>query len=230
MSEGTTTWIAQTRQAVETATDAVQAQRHMDALQDAARELDEALPLLAKVRKAAELDGSAWWRPPAIDDQVLTFLDAAQQSLQARALSAATRAVRERTAALNNAAQSAWKQYLRDRTGDAHELRELMSALGGATDIAAAAQQLDEALAPLIRLGGRLPTEQDLQLLDQADARFAHLREQLPAGVRDFVSAAARGGAPLDLLDSQVLAWLQDQDVALNFKIVTGAPAGGPHE
>lgn len=46
---------------------------------------------------------------------------------------------------------------------------------------------------------------------------------EAPEGVRKFLNAISDGGAPLDLFTSEVVEWLQENDLYRKFKIIGGA-------
>ncbi|MGW2306865.1 hypothetical protein [Actinomadura luteofluorescens] len=231
MADGIPQWIEETRVAVDRAGQADRAQMDFEALITASEEIGHVLPSLAELRNAAELGRGVWWTGLDVDPGLLADLDEAQraldtwqQALERRKLTNVARRLTRLEPRLREAVMAAWKEYVASQAGDAAELRDLMQVLSGAEGIADVARQLNEALGRLARLERRLPDARSLEVLDEVSALFGHLEGRLPVAVKTFVSAAARGGASLELFDAEVREWLIDNGALENFRAVPGRP------
>jgi hypothetical protein len=231
MVDGIPQWIGETRIAVDRAGQADRAQMDFEALTTVSEELGQVLPSLAELHNAAELGRGVWWAGLDVDrglladlDEAQTALDTWQQALDRRKLANVARRITRLEPRLRESVMAAWKEYVASQAGDAVELRDLMQVLSGAEGIADVARQLNEALGRLASLERRLPDSRALEVLDEVSALFGLLEGRLPAAVKTFVSAAARGGASLELLDAEVREWLIDNGALQNFRAVPGRP------
>jgi hypothetical protein len=221
------TWIDETREAVDRASNLVRAQAEFERLEEAEKELDDALGDLSALHAAANLGRGTWWpgldAPPDVCPELLSL----QEDLGPQRVRSVLSKLATHRSRLGDAVRMAWREHITSRAGDAGGLRELVQVLAGADGLADIAHSLDEALGRLAQLqkagrGTTLPDAKAVQALNDAVDLLDVLEKRLPAAVKAFVSAAARGGASLDLLDAKVRAWLVENGALNNFRIVPG--------
>ncbi|GAA5133956.1 hypothetical protein [Pseudonocardia adelaidensis] len=219
-------WIAETFDAVERASDVEKARRDAETLTSALENLTKLLPRLAELERACSLGRGSWWTginaPPDLWDN----LRAAQKNLGQRALAAVDRNLPTFTQQAEQAAGDGWKNHIVDEVGNVRELLELSAALRQVPTLEQTATSLDNAIGDLARLRSELPDRNAVETLGKVVALLDDLQARLPAAVRDFVSAATGGGASLEMLDAEVVSWLQDNGAVDAFKIVAGRPTG----
>ena len=92
----------------------------------------------------------------------------------------------------------------------------------------ATAGNLRRALDELPELKRRSPDAASVERLSETAMLAEKFKATLPDAVKAFVSAAARGGAPIGLLDAEVMAWLDENGAVDNFKVVAGKPMEVP--
>ncbi|PRX98010.1 hypothetical protein [Allonocardiopsis opalescens] len=234
MADGGLLWIEETRTAVERAGNTARAEAEFNELKDAAETIDDVLPKLAELRTAADAGRGVWWFGLDTYESLLAdlatiehSLDDRNRDLDTRGLRTVTRRLVRLEAPLRESVMAIWREYVSSRAGGAVDLQELMQVLSGADGIADVAKELRAALGRLGRLERNLPDANALELLDEVDSLLESLERRLPESVKEFVSVAARGGASLEMLDSEVRQWLVDNGAAHNFKVVPGRPQGG---
>lgn len=109
--------------------------------------------------------------------------------------------------------------------GDLSELQVLATALGDVSGVGDLSKQLEVVLGQLARNHTGLPTQQSYELLEYAESILLQIEQGLqPDSVRRFLSAATRGGASLDLMTDDVVAWLRSNNASRSFKVVAGSP------
>jgi len=228
MVDDSTSWIAETREAVDRASNVVQAQADYEALASIDEELDNAVPDLAQLEHAAVIGRGAWWAGVDAPPDLWADLRSAQQHLGRRQLASVVRLLTPFRARVRRVIQERWKEHVVTEAGDAAELRNLVRVLTGAEGLEDIARNLDEALGRLTRLQSDLPDAHALTALNEAVELLAALEARLPTEVKAFVSAAAHGGASLELLDADVRGWLVDNGALHNFRVVPGRPQAVP--
>jgi hypothetical protein len=228
VADGSTTWIAETREAVDRTSNLNQAQSKFETLVGIDEELDSLLPDLVRLKQTAALGRKIWWSGLDAPPDLWTQLRSAQIDLNQRQLASVVRMLTQFKTQLREVVQTKWKNHVASQAGDAGELRDLVQVLSGAEGLTEVARSLDEALGRLARLQRGLPDASALNALKEAIELLDALERLLPATVKAFVSAAARGGASLELLDSEVREWLVDNGVLHNFRVVPGRPQEVP--
>ncbi|NJC70847.1 hypothetical protein HC031_14135 [Planosporangium thailandense] len=217
-------WIDETREAVDRASNVVQAQSELEVLATAEEDLDNAIRDLSDVQTAAVVGQGIWWTGSDAPAELWTELRSAHKDLGQRQLAFVMRKLAEFRRRVRDAVQTGWATHVASRAGDAGDLRDLIQVLSGVEGLAEIARSLDQALGRLARLQTKLPDSQAVQTLDEAVDLLDALERRLPAAVKVFVSTAARGGASIDLLGADVRGWLVDNGALNNFRIVPGRP------
>ena len=110
------------------------------------------------------------------------------------------------------------------QTGETAKLQELVDVLSGSGHLADVAKDLKHAGELLDKLRRQLPDADAVRTLDDVVARYDAFESALPSAVKVFVSAVARGGASIRMMDAEVTAWLTDNGALGNFKVVVGTP------
>jgi predicted transcriptional regulator len=225
MAERTPEWISDTLGAVERASNAVQAQEELKIVSDASRELGQILAELEKLSAVAALGRSSWWSGVTLPSQVDELVDGVADKLERRDLAKLIPALKQFTTRTRNSLQSAWTSHVDERTGDTAELQELVDLLAGSGEFAIAGD-LKRALDELGELRRRSPEASSIDQLTRTVALAERFEAMLPDVVKKFVSAAARGGASIGLLNAEVMKWLDDNGAVDSFKVVAGKPSG----
>ncbi len=228
MADRSTTWIEDARKAVDQASNVVQAQAEFDVLVDADEQFDDILRELTQLEQAATLGHGSWWAGIDAPPDLWTELRSARTILARRQLASVVRKLTQFRRQVRETVQTSWKNYLASQTGDASELRDLMQVLSGAEGLTEVAHSLDEALSRLARSQMRLPDAQAMKAVSEVVELLDALERRLPTVVKAFVSAAAHGGASLELLDVEVWDWLVDSGALHNFRVVPGRPQEVP--
>ncbi|MGH4027276.1 MAG: hypothetical protein ACRDRV_22125 [Pseudonocardiaceae bacterium] len=224
MVSGGPTWVEETRRAVDQASNVEQARSEFDALTAVHEELDNALADLAELGQAAAVGRGSWWVGIDIPPELGTELSSAPDRLDRRQLAALVRQLSRLRTQARQSAQAAWNDHVAAQAGDADELRHLVQVLAGAGGLGEAARGLDEALGRLARLHKQLPDAHAVVVLSRVVELLDELERRLPIAVKAFVSAAAHGGASLELLDAEVRDWLVRNGALYNFRIMPGRP------
>jgi hypothetical protein len=224
VAEGGTTWIAAARQAVDRASSVVSVQADLDMLAGYEDDLDHAIEELADLAQAAILGRGTWWAGTDAPSDLWTCLRGAQRDLKPRELGTVVRLLRKFPERIRREIQDAWRNHVAAQTGDASQLRELMQGLSGVEGLADISRRLDDALARLARVRNGLPDASAVQAFQQVVEMLDRLERRLPPAVKAFVSAAAHGGASIELLDAYVREWIVDNGAVGSFKVVPGSP------
>lgn len=223
------TWVIETADAVERASNADRARRESEELGTAKESLDARLAELTPLGRAAAVGRGSWWpgvdAPPDLWDN----LRSAQQDLGQRALGRTSSQLATFTSRAIQTALDAWHKHVQAEAGDVQELVQFAAALRNVDALRQVADDLDRALGDLARLQSKLPDTAAAEALARAVDLLDDLEARLPPVVRSFVSAATGGGAALDQLDAEVLDWLVAHGAGDVFKIVPGRPVGARH-
>lgn len=222
-----TRWIRETREAVDQASDTLRLEADLDALGQFDEQLDDALQELTALAQAAALGHGDWWTGVDAKPDLWTQLRSAQRELNTRQLGSVVRLLNELRSQVRDAVRDGWGNHVASQAGNAVELRDLMKALAGVEGLEDVAPRMDVALGHLARLQRKPPDAGSVRVLAEVTELLALLEQRLPAAVKGFVSAATRGGAPLDLLDDDVRNWLVDNNALHNFRVVPGRPQDG---
>ncbi|WP_200211349.1 hypothetical protein [Micromonospora coerulea] len=222
-----TTWISETRGAVDQASDTLRLQADLDALGQFEEQLDDALRELTALAQAAALGRGDWWTGVDAIPDVWTQLRSAQRELNTRQLGSVVRLLNGLRSQVREVVRDGWSNHVSSQAGNALELRDLVKALAGVEGLEDVAPKLDEALGHLARLQRKPPDADSVRVLAEVTELLALLEHRLPAAVKGFVSAATRGGAALDLLNDDVRNWMVDNNALHNFRVVPGRPQDG---
>ncbi|MBQ1076745.1 hypothetical protein KBX06_26875 [Micromonospora sp. C31] len=222
-----TTWIRETRVAVDRASDAVRLQGDLDDLGQRDEELEDALRELTALAQAATFGRGDWWKGVDATPDLWTQVRSAQRGLDRRQLGAVVHLLNKLKVQVRDAVQGGWRAHVASRAGNAQELRDLAKALADVEGLEDVAPKLDAALGHLARLERKPPDADSVEILAEVTQLLALLEQRLPPAVKGFVSAATQGGAALDSVNDDVRDWLVDNNALHNFRVVPGRPQGG---
>ncbi|MEV4712616.1 hypothetical protein [Micromonospora sp. NPDC049374] len=222
-----TTWIRETREAVDQASDSLLLQADLDAFGQFDEQLEDALRELTALAQAAVLGRGDWWAGVDATPDLWTQLRSAQSELDKRQLGSVVNLLNRLRTQARDAVKDGWSTYVASRAGNALELRDLVRALAGVEGLEDVAPKLDAALGDLARLQRKPPDADSVRVLAEVTELLALLEQRLPPAVKGFVSAATQGGAALDLVNDDVRNWLVDNNALYNFRVVPGRPQDG---
>lgn len=222
-----TTWIRETREAVDQTSDSLRLQADLDAFGQFDEQLEDALRELTALAQAAVLGRGDWWTGVDATPDLWTQLRSAQCELNKRQLGSVINLLNKLRIRARDTVKDGWSTYVASRAGNALELRDLVRALAGVEGLEDVAPKLDETLGHLARLQRKPPDADSVRVLAEVTELLAILEQRLPAAVKGFVSAATRGGAALDLLNEDVRSWLVANNALHNFRVVPGRPQDG---
>ncbi|GAA0251956.1 hypothetical protein GCM10010492_60530 [Saccharothrix mutabilis subsp. mutabilis] len=227
MADHAPDWVIDTRSAVRRASDAKQAHEDLRVISEAARDLSRLLEQLEGLTAAAEVGLGTWWKGIAVPSGLETALETVESEPDRRQIAVVVRELKQFNTRARNSVDSAWSEYVEARAGDAAALRDLVDVLAGSGTFAVAGK-LRDVLVELPTLRRQTPDAAAVARLDEVVTLAEEFEESLPKAVKDFVSAAAQGGASVGLLNAEVLSWLHDHGVVGNFKVVAGSPVEVP--
>jgi hypothetical protein len=218
-------WLTETAGAVHRASNAVQAQDELKVFSDVAHQLDQTLDELEPLAATADLGRGSWWPGLPTPARLRDVLGQADDDLERRHLAGVLQELKSFISKARNSVRTAWKEYLDSQVGKAVELQALVDALalGGNFSVASG---LKQALGGLPELQRQLPDAVAVEQLEEIVALAEAFEAALPDTVKAFVSAAARGGAPITALNTEVRVWLEQNAAFDNFKVVVGQPTG----
>lgn len=203
------------------------------------RSVDEAVDACATeitrwsaLRAVATQAGFAGEAPPigslldaasALADGLTADQDRQRQSHR-RAIETLRDAVRSSTTDLT----TAWREHVANVAASSRGMSDLAAAFASVPGAGDTARRLQSVITELAALGQRQPST-------EAVARLADLRDLVPTllgslvgdedSVRRFAASLARGGASIEQLTPEVLAWMRTSGFLNSFKIVAGRPA-----
>lgn len=218
-------WIAEAASAVSLARNAEEAQKQAELLAEAKAELGRTLLHFQDLQQSAVVVRTLHWEGRMPSPELSRDLGQALQTLDSRPLSRVQRSLDQFGQDVAASLKEHWRRHATGRLGDFADLLTLSETLSGVEGIAEVSQQLGATLGELTRSQRSLPTSQSVQLLAKAERLLEQLESSLkPDGVRRFLTAVARGGAPVDSLTSDVTTWLADHHSLDRFRIVAGPP------
>lgn len=219
-------WIQEARSAVDTAAAAEREKGEFEWIKLADEALEALLADLDPLESANSQGRGTWWQGASLPTQFWNDLRSALDNLEHRTVTRVERQARAHVTTIKQQMLREWKAYVDAQALDAGQLNDLLTTLAGVSDLASAASTFNEALRALAGLDRRLPDAAAVQSLQRAAVLRAALEQRLPEAIRGFISRAARGGAPLDMLDEDVRTWLADNGALQNFRIVAGRSTG----
>jgi hypothetical protein len=218
-------WIADTEDALNLAKNASEAQRQITILEDASSSLAGLLTDFQELAAGASVLRSFGWEGRVPSPDLVSDLQEAAKTLGPRPLTRSVNALERFKPGVKTALIDCWRRHAVERMGDVTELRvlaETLSEVEGVTDLS---RQLEAVLGELARMQSEIPSKRSAELLGKAESILHQLEESFqPESVRYFLSAVARGGASLELLNQNVIDWLNSHNTLRSFKIVAGSP------
>lgn len=153
--------------------------------------------------------------------------DREQPQPQRRAIESLRDAVRTSSTDLT----SAWREHVANVAAASRGMGDLAAAFTSVPGAGDTARRLQSVITELSGLGQRQPSI-------EAVARLGELRDLVPTllaslvgdekSVRRFAASLAGGGASVEQLTPEVLAWMRTSGFLNSFKIVAGRPASAP--
>jgi hypothetical protein len=222
-------WIEEADKAVRLARNAGEAQRQADLLADSRAALGIILSYFQELRASADaLRGLAWEGKSPSPDLSRDLKDAIR-TLDSRPLHRVQNDVDRFGREVATSLKECWKSHAAQQLGDVGDLLTLAVTLSGVQGITEVSQELSTVLRKLEGLRESLPGSESAELLSKAEELLGQLESSLkPESVRRFLSAVARGGAPVQNLTAEVTKWLEDHHSLNRFKIIAGAPVEDP--
>ena len=222
-------WVEDTERAVALARDADKAQQQAELLSDSESDLGALLSEFELLRDSAVVVTGLGWegKPPPPD--LLQNLEDASATLDSRPLKLAESALSDFRRKVADALRQCWGNHAASQLGDVRDLLQLSETLSDVEGVGKVSQDLTETLRQLERSQDSLPSSKSAGLLSTAEQLLEQLESALqPDGVRRFLSAVARGGAPVESLTADVMKWLEGHESVNRFRIVAGQPAEDP--
>jgi hypothetical protein len=221
-------WLTDARTAVERATSEKEFQNRLDSLIDVDASLDGFVAALSEFTASTTLDGAAWWTGAEVPENISTEITAVRKGIMPRHWTRLRSSLDRLIPAIKSDVRASWQRYVASRTGGTEELQGLLRVLSGVRGLADIATTLGELLDEITRLRRKLPDAHGMEAVEMATALLDDLAARLPDDVKEFVSAAARGGgAPLELLSPAVLTWLDTNGATGEFRIVVAGRRTG---
>ncbi|WP_267618366.1 hypothetical protein [Gordonia bronchialis] len=224
---GNVSWVEETAQAVRLARDAGEAQKQADLLQESQIELRKILSEFKALNESAAVVRGLNWEGRTPNPDLSRDVEEALRTLDSRPLDRVRRALDKFGKEVAESLKGHWNSHAAKQLGNVSDLLSLSETLSAVEGISAVSQELSATLGELARSQSSLPTNQSVELLTKAVELLEQLESSLkPDSVKRFLSAVARGGAPLESLTSDVIEWLSNHKSLDRFKIVAASPAG----
>lgn len=224
-------WVLETKQVLEQAIDKRGHRERVEALKAVAEDLESELQHLRPISAALQSGRNAWSSsvPTPFELQKALRASLADEGTQ-RDLDRLVRLLKAHREDVGEHLKDEWRAHVDSRIASASALRDIVPYLAGADGIDVDPTALDRLLGLVARGQNKVPTSEAMSALEQAADLLAHLQAQLPEGIQRFLGSAVGGGAALQTLTPEVLAWLTRQGLLDKFRIVPGAPAGDSDE
>jgi hypothetical protein len=224
-------WVAQTEDALHLARNANEAERQFTDLQEAKDSLGKLLIELKRLAEGAAVARSFGWPGSGGSPELFAQLRRAAETLDQRPINHSVRALADFKSVVKEGLIDQWRAFAAERMGNVAELRTLAQTLRSVDGVAELSTRLEAVLGQLALAQDSVPSAASLGLLQEAEAVLRDLEASFqPELVRKFLTAVARGGAPLKMLGSDVDSWLNSHHAALSFKIVAGPPVEIPDD
>jgi hypothetical protein len=218
-------WIEGTAKAVGLALNAGVAQKQADLLAESETELGRILLYFRDLKASAAVVSGLNWEGRTPAPALSKDLEDAIHTLDSRPLNRVQRALDQFGRDVATSLRKHWEVHAAQRLGNVGDLLVLSVTLSDVEGIGEVSQELSATLGRLERSRDSLPNSESAELLSRAEQLLRQLESSLkPDVVRRFLSAVARGGAPLESLTSDVRKWLADHHSLEGFKIVAGPP------
>jgi hypothetical protein len=225
---GNVSWIEETAKAVGLARNAGDAQKQADLLAESGAELARILSYFQDLQASAAVMSGLNWEGRMPTSDLSRDLEEAIRTLDSRPLNRVQRALDQFGRDVATSLKKHWEAHAAQRLGDVGDLLTLSVTLSGVEGIGELSQELSATLGRLERSRDSLPNSESAELLSKAERLLRQLESSLkPDVVRRFLSAVARGGAPVQSLTADVIEWLADHHSLNRFKIVAGPPVEG---
>jgi hypothetical protein len=224
-SRTTVSWIAAAEEALDLAKNANEAQREFNDLQDLVSSLATLRAEFEKLSEGAAVVRPLGWPGRLSAPDLKKDLREAVKGLGTRPLNRSVRSLDSFKSGVRASLVEFWRQYTAERMGDLAELQVLAATLSEVAGVGQLSKRLEAALGQLARNQTDFPSKRSAELLTEAEFILRQMEESLqPESVRRFLSATTRGGASLDLLSDDVMAWLRSHNASRSFKVIAGAP------
>lgn len=218
-------WIEETEKAVRLARNAGEAQKQADLLADSKAAFGRALSYFQELQTSAAVLRGLNWEGRMASPDLSRDLEDAIQTLDSRPLHRAQTALDQFGREVATSLKKCWEAHAAQRLGDVGDLLTLSETLSGVQGIGEVSRELGATLGQLNRARDSLPNSESAELLSRAERLLQQLESSLkPDAVRRFLSAVARGGAPMKSLNADVTKWLEDHHSLNRFRIVAGPP------
>jgi hypothetical protein len=226
-TDATISWIEETAKAVGLARNAGEARKQADLLGESKAEFGRILSEFRNLHDSAVVVRAIGWEGRLPSPDLPRDLDEALQTLDSRPLNRLQRALDQFGRDLATSLKEHWTGHATRQLGDVADLLTLSETLSGVEGIADVSHELSATLRELARSQATLPTSQSVEMLTKAERLLRQLESALkPDEVRRFLSAVARGGAPVATVTSDVKKWLVDHNSLDRFRVVAGTPVG----
>ena len=218
-------WIEETARAVGLARNAGDARKRFDLLAESEAELERILSYFRDLQSSKAVVSELHWEGRMPTPYLTRDLEDAIRTRDSRPLNRVQRSLEQFGRDVAASLKKQWEAHAAERLGDVGDLLTLSVTLAGVAGIAEVSQELTATLRRLDQARDSLPNSESVELLSKAKRLLQQLESSLqPDGVRRFLSAVARGGAPLERLTADVTKWLSDHQSLERFRIVAGSP------
>lgn len=221
----TVSWIVDTVRALENAKNVSELHREFSDLEDVESSLTDLLAEFETLAEGAAVVRPLGWPGRQALPNLKGDLAQAVEGLARRPLNRSIRSLESFGSDVRANLTLFWRQHTSERMDSMGELQTLVATLGRVGGITELSTRVHQVFGQLARTQSTFPTQQAADLLQDAGLILRQIEESLrPESVRQFLSAAIRGGASLDLLTDEVLDWLQSHNAARSFRVVAGTP------
>jgi len=216
-------WIAETDAALKLAKNASEVERQVADLSEASESLGGLLTELEGLVAGASVLRPLGWAGTGTNPELQSNFEEAARTLGSRPLNRLARSLTAFEASARKGLLECWSQHAAERLGNLSELQTLAGTLGEVRSLQNLSRRLEDKIGYLARTQLDVPSIESVRLLEEAEQILEELEESLqPDSVRRFLSAVARGGAPLEYLTADVTDWLIGHGAGNGFKIVAG--------
>lgn len=216
-------WIAEADATLKLAKNASEVERQLADLNEASESFDGLLTELEELVAGDSVLRPLGWAGTEPSPEIQSNFEEATRTLGPRPLNRLARSLTAFEAATRKELLESWSQHAAGRLGNLTELQTLAGTLGGVHSLQSLSRRLEEKLGQLARTQLEVPSIKSVLLLEEAEQILEELEQSLqPDSVKRFLSAVARGGAPLEYLTADVTEWLNGHSAGNGFKVVAG--------